>query len=394
VLIVFNVGSSSLRLTVFRGDAGAELAPVARVSVSGFGTSQISARGDLGGQPLELEADTVRAADHDAVLKPIWSSLARHGLSLDDVHAVGHRVVHGGDAFTDPVTIDAQTRARLGSLPALAPAHMPACLQVIDHACRAFPSAAHVACFDTAFHAHLPDTARRVPLPRSYEEKGYRRYGFHGLSCESALSALGKRLAVLPDRFILLHLGNGSSATAICEGRSIATTMGFSAVDGLVMGTRTGTLDPGLMLSLMRKEGLGPNELERLIYQESGLLALSGETSDMRALIASSSPRAAFAVEYYCYWAARHAGSLAVALGGLDAVAFTGGIGENAPSVRLRIAHYLRFLGVDIDANANATHRFDLSSSAASVRSYAVPADEELVIARHTLRLAGTRRAA
>ena len=298
--------------------------------------------------------------------------------------------MHGGAVFRDPVMIDADMRAKIGDLAPLAPLHMPPSLDVIDAVLERIPGAIHVACFDTAFHSHMPEVARRLPLPEELDQQGYRRYGFHGLSYESAVSELTRQLGHLPPRLIVMHLGNGASAAAILNGRSIATTMGYSAVDGLVMGTRTGSLDPGVVLGLLRDKGYGAEELERLLYHKSGLLALSGETSDMRTLLASTSPSAAFAVDYYCYWAARHVGSLAVALGGLDAIAFTGGIGENAAHVRAAICSSIAFLGVEINQNANAHNTFDITETSAVARAYIVSAQEELVIARHTQRLART----
>lgn len=386
--LVFNVGSSSLKLSVYAATGDGDPVLAANLEVAGLGTARTTARGSIDGARHDLTATFAGCREHRAGLAEVWRWLARGGVAAQNVRAAGHRVVHGGSAFSAPVLIDGDVRSILGTLAPLAPLHMPPCLSVIDAVRETLPAALHVACFDTAFHARMPEEARRLPLPETFDQQGYRRYGFHGLSYESAVSELTKALGHLPRRLIVLHLGNGASAAAILDGRSVATTMGYSAVDGLVMGTRTGAIDPGVLLGLMRDHGLGAGELERLLYHESGLLALSGETSDMRALLASTSARAAFAVDYYCYWAARHAGSLAVALGGLDAIAFTGGIGENAAVVRAQICSRLGFLGVTIDPEGNALNNFDLTRKFAGTGVYIVPAKEELVIARHAQRLA------
>ncbi len=319
--------------------------------------------------------------DHRAALTALLPWIKRTLLADAPLQGIGHRVVHGADTFRAPVAIDRAVRRRLGAISALAPLHMPACLAVVDAVQDYFPDTLNLACFDTAFHADQPALATRLALPDAYDRDGYRRYGFHGLSYESLMRELTARLSALPHRLVALHLGTGASACAILDGHSVATTMGYSAADGLVMGTRTGSLDPGVILGLMRDKGYGLAELEQLIYRDSGLLALSGETSDMRALLASPSPRAAFAVDAFCYSAARHVGSLAVALGGLDALAFTGGIGEHAGPVREKICAHLRWLGVAIDAIGNAAHAFAIG--AASVPVYVVATNEERVIVRH-----------
>jgi acetate kinase len=387
VILVFNVGSSSLKLCAYQqradGSNDDDLVLAAKLEIGGLGTATTTARGGRGTALADLGGEVTDRHDHPAALAFVWRWLEHQGLPTAAITAIGHRVVHGGADFSTPAVIDRPTRAALGKLAALAPLHMPPCLDVIDGAQAQIPQAQHIACFDTAFHATLPELARRLPLPEALHRQGYRRYGFHGLSYESAVAALTLRLAKLPERLVVVHLGNGASATAIRNGQSVATTMGYSAVDGLVMGTRTGSLDPGVLLSLMRDQGLTPAALERLIYHESGLLALSGETSDMRALLASTSPRAAFAVDYYAYWAARQIGSLVVALGGIDALAFTGGIGEHAGPVRAAICTHLEFLGVKIDAARNRTDQPTLSPDDAAVVVLIVPANEELVIARH-----------
>jgi acetate kinase len=391
VILVFNVGSSSLKLCVYQQQADGipdgghadDLVLAAKLEIGGLGTANTTARGGRGTGFADLGGEVADRHDHRAALVFVWDWLQRQGLPTAAITAVSHRVVHGGANFSAPAVIDQPTRIALGKLAALAPLHMPPCLAVIDGAKDQIPEAVHIACFDTAFHATLPELARRLPLPEALHQLGYRRYGFHGLSYESAVAALPLRLGKLPQRLVVAHLGNGASATAIRDGRSVATTMGYSAVDGLVMGTRTGNLDPGVLLSLMRDHGLTPAALERLIYHESGLLALSGDTSDMRTLLASAAPRAAFAVDYYAYWAARQIGSLVVALGGIDALVFTGGIGEHAAPVRAAICTHLEFLGVSIDNDRNRANQPTLSAAEAAVAVLIEPANEELVMARH-----------
>jgi acetate kinase len=292
------------------------------------------------------------------------------GIGIADIDAVGHRVVHGGTRFIAPARVDDQVQAALLQLTSLAPLHMPTGLRVLQELRSLLPQADHVVCFDTAFHATQPDVARRLPLPRAYHERGLQRYGFHGLSYEHIVDALPRQTGrALPDRLLAAHLGNGASMCAILKGQSLATTMGYSTADGLVMGTRTGTIDPGVVIALLREDGLNAAELEDLLYRRSGLLGISGTSSDLRELLASPKAAAKDAVEYYCYHAARHAGSLAAAMGGIDDVVFTGGVGENSPFIRERIMSHLAWLKI--------------------AQVHVVKADEERTIARHVKALLG-----
>jgi acetate kinase len=304
-------------------------------------------------------------------LEPVLEALSVRGFS--QFSAVGHRIVHGGAYFTGPTAIDDAKLQRLESLRALAPLHLPFGLDVLRGTRKLLPQATHVACFDTAFHANQPELATRLPLPRAYFDKGYRRYGFHGLNYEHVISALPiQSRRPLPRKLLVAHLGSGSSMCAILEGRSVATTMGFSTADGLVMGTRTGSIDPGVLVALMRDEQMSIDQLEDLLYRKSGLLGLSGLSGDMRTLLASPDPHAAEAVDYYCHSVARHGGALAAALGGVDAMVFTGGVGENATPVRQRIMELMRWLAIpDV---------------------HVVAADEELTIARHTVEILRQRQ--
>jgi acetate kinase len=315
-IVTFNAGSSSLKYAVFDG----ELAQVLVGQAAGFG------------------AEALRAA---------LAAIAAKGLVLQDCAGIGHRIVHGGTRYVTPVRVDQKIQDDLESLRKLAPLHLPYGLGALAELRRLAPEVPHVACFDTAFHAGRDDLHTRLPLPRAYHERGYRRYGFHGLNYEHVVRQLPMQTGKpLPRRLLAAHLGNGSSMCAILEGRSVETTMGFSTADGLLMGTRTGAIDPGVLIALMRDEELEAEGLEDLLYRRSGLLGISGLSSDMRELLASPAPEAADAVNAYCYQAARYAGSLAVAVGGLDAIVFTGGIGENASAVREKIMGHLSWMAV------------------------------------------------
>ncbi len=337
-LLTINAGSSSLKFATFRleGEPICEL----RGQLSGIGQGVAKFSG------VDWPTDDLKLENHRDAVTLLIARLK--------VGAVGHRVVHGGTRFTAPVRIDAATLGALRDLIPLAPLHQPHNVAAIEAVAAALPNVPQVACFDTAFHATMPESAARFALPERFWEKGIRRYGFHGLSYEAILHRLGTDI---PRRLIIAHLGNGASMAAVKHGRCIATTMGFSTLDGLVMGTRGGLLDPGVLLHLMRSEGYDLPKLEKLLYHESGLLALGG-TADMKTLLESVSERARMAVEIY---------SLAAALEGVDALVFTGGVGENAAPIRARVAEKLKWLGA-IDIRV-------------------IPTDEELTIARHTQRL-------
>jgi acetate kinase len=300
------------------------------------------------------------------------------------VVGVGHRVVHGGLEFMAPTRLDAEVLAKLDRYVPLAPLHQPHNLAAIRVMLERMPGVPEIACFDTAFHRGIPEVAQLFALPPRFARAGIRRYGFHGLSYEyiaSQLPAVDERVAC--GRTVVFHLGNGASMCAIQDGRSVATTMGFTAVEGLPMGTRCGSLDPGVLLFMMDELGLGPREIERLIYHESGLYGMSGISNDVRDLLASPSPAAATALEVFVYRAARELGSLAAALGGLDAIVFTAGIGENQPEMRARICRASEWLGLELDAAANARHGPRISTATSRVGAYVVSTDEESMIARH-----------
>jgi acetate kinase len=299
-------------------------------------------------------------------------------------------VVHGGLLYSHPVRVDAQVLEDLAQFIPLAPLHQPHNLTPIRLLQERQPTLPQVACFDTAFHRAQPELAQMFALPRDLHDAGVRRYGFHGLSYEyiaSRLPQLDPKAA--QGRTVVLHLGNGASMCALAGGRSVASTMGFTAVDGLPMGTRCGAIDPGVILYLMDQRGMDARAIEKLIYNQSGLLGVSGVSSDMRTLLASTEPRAALAVDLYVYRIGRELGSLAAALGGLDALVFTGGIGENSAEIRARVCRAAAWLGVALDESANQAGGPRIGTAGSATAAWVLPTNEELMIARHTLRVLG-----
>jgi acetate kinase len=391
-IVVINAGSSSVKFSVYLRAAG-ELELRLRGQVEGLGTRPRFVARDADGATVgeRVWPDGARL-DHDGALAHLIDFLRARadGVTLA---GVGHRVVHGGLAYSAPVRVDEAVLAALDAFVPLAPLHQPANLAAIRAVRRQAPEVPQVACFDTAFHRTQPELAQMFALPYALHEAGVRRYGFHGLSYEyvaSVLPDLDARAAA--GRTVVLHLGNGASMCALHAGRSVATTMGFTALDGLPMGTRSGSLDPGVVLYLMDERGLDARAVERLLYQESGLLGVSGVSSDMRTLLASDAPGAALALDLYAYRIGRELGSLAATLGGLDALVFTAGIGENAPPIRARVCEAARWLGVELDAAANAAGGPRISTAASRVTAWCVPTNEELMIARHTDRLLAQER--
>jgi len=380
-LAVVNAGSSSIKFGLYA--AGAEHAMLHRGKIDGIGVAPKlrvqNAEGvvvvERGWSPAELDA---RAATREVIVTA--AALAQGRV----IHGVGHRVAHGGARFSSPVRIDAPTLAELETLVPLAPLHQPHNLASIQAIAEAAPHLAQVACFDTAFHRTQPALAQQIALPRRFAEAGVRRYGFHGLSYEYVAMRLRELAPALAEgRVIVAHLGSGASLCALRGGRSVATTMGFSALDGLVMGTRCGALDPGALIYLMDAYGMSTRELEDLLYRQSGLLGVSGVSSDMRMLRASSEPAAAEAVALFVYRVVREAGSMAAALGGLDGLVFTGGIGENDAAARAEIAQGCAWMGVELDPDGNARGLGRISRAGAAVEVWAVPTDEEAMIASH-----------
>ncbi len=387
-ILVLNAGSSSLKFALFTAAAGGPAVRV-RGSVDGIGRRADArlAYADLPGLAPPAVAERL---DHDGALDAVldWLDTAL-GTTPD---AAGHRVVHGGRDHVEPVVVTPQILDRLATLEPFAPHHQPHNLAGIRRLGRRLPGLPQVACFDTAFHAGQPAVARRFGLPRALEAKGLIRYGFHGLSYEYVVRAFAEVTGMaLPRRLVVAHLGNGASMAAVLAGRGVATTMGFSTLDGLVMGTRSGAIDPGVLLHLMRAEGMDEAALTDLLYNRSGLLGTSGISADMATLLASDDPRAAAAVELYCYRIDRELGSLAAALGGLDALVFTGGIGENAAPVRAAVARQAAWLGIDLDPAANTAGAVRISTANSATSAWVVPTDEEQTIARHVIaRVAAT----
>jgi acetate kinase len=326
---------------------------------------------------------------HDGALKHLFDFLKQE-LVDDRLVGVGHRVVHGALDYREPVRLDAKVLATLEKFVPLAPLHQPHNLAPIRALLAAIPDLPQVACFDTAFHRTNPDIAQRFAIPAELHDAGVRRYGFHGLSYEYIASVLPQYDAkAAAGKAVVLHLGNGASMCAIEAGKSVASTMGFTAVDGLPMGTRTGALDPGVILYLMDQRGMDARAIEKLIYSQSGLLGVSGISSDMRTLLDSDDPRARLAIDLYCYRIRREMGSLAGALGGLDAIVFTAGIGENSAAIRERVCRDAAWIGVELDATANAKGGPRISAGASRISAWAIPTNEELMIARHARRVIG-----
>lgn len=371
-ILVLNAGSSSIKFAVFAPDLTEQIAGLA----DGIGS----------GPRLRIAGQEMPAgfAGHAGALEAVLRGLGDRGYPLTRFQAAAHRVVHGGGALTEPVRITPQVIALIRDCTPLAPLHNPHNLAAIETLAALAPDLAQFASFDTAFHATNPAVATRYAIPRIPETKGIRRYGFHGLSYASLVRALPTISGVaLPERLLALHLGNGASLCAIQSGKSVATTMGYSPLDGLTMGTRSGGIDANAVLRLVEENGL--ERTKAILNNESGLLGLSGGKSDMRKLMLDPSPESAFAVEHFCYWSLRHAGSLIAAMEGLDAIAFTGGIGENAVSVRARILKGLSWAGVALDEAANDAGRPRLHSPGSAVSCWIVPAQEERMIAADAL---------
>ena len=390
-ILVVNAGSSSIKFSIFETSADRSLSAGAHGQVEGIGTSPHLEVSDPHGTKL---ADApVAGAGHTGAIAAIHDWFATHVGNDAGFEGVGHRVVHGGATYSQPVLIDSHVMAVLESLIPLAPLHEPHHIAAIRAISAMYPEVPQIACFDTAFHRSQPALAQEFAIPRELTAKGVRRYGFHGLSYEYIVSLLPE---VMPDcakgKLVVAHLGNGASMCAIDRGQSVAATMGFTAIDGLPMGTRTGALDPGVILYLLQHEGMDAKAIEQLIYQRSGLLGVSGISSDMRALLASDAPSAKEAVDLFVYRIGRELGSLAAALGGLDALVFTAGIGEHAPEIRARACREAHWLGITLDEEANAKGGPRISNPGSRVSAWVIPTDENLMIARHTRRLLDEER--
>jgi acetate kinase len=386
-IVVINAGSSSIKFSLFL-ERGGELELDVRGQIEGIYTApHFVAKGRDGATRSEKSWGEGTKLGHDAALGHLIDFL-KSELADDRLVGVGHRVVHGALDYREPVRMDAGVLAKLEKLVPLAPLHQPHNLAPIRALLAAVPELPQVACFDTSFHRTNPEIAQRFAIPAELHDAGVRRYGFHGLSYEYIASVLPKYDAkAASGRTVVLHLGNGASMCAIEAGKSIASTMGFTAVEGLPMGTRTGALDPGVILYLMDERKMDARAIEKLIYNQSGLLGVSGVSSDMRTLLASDDPRARLAIDLYCYRIRRELGSLTAALGGLDAIVFTAGIGENSVAIRERVCRDAAWAGVELDAAANAKGGPRINAAGSRVSAWAIPTNEELMIARHTRRV-------
>jgi acetate kinase len=382
--LVLNAGSSSLKFCVYRRPHGEPWGLAARGQIEGIGTAAHLKAKDEGGAILvdRQLGDEVRDARSALDALAAWLRSIYGG---SKVVGVGHRVVHGGARFAGPVIVTPAVMDELRALIPLAPLHQPHNLAAIDAVSEKIPGVPQVACFDTSFHRGQPAVAELVPLPRELVREGIQRYGFHGLSYEYIASVLPE---VAPEiaagRVIVAHLGSGASLCAMRDRKSIDSTFGFTALDGLCMGTRPGSIDPGVVLHLFQTLGRSAAEVETILYKRSGLLGISGLSNDMRELLASDDPAARLAVDYFVYRATKEIGALAAVLKGIDALVFTAGIGENSPEIRRRIAEAAAWLGVELDAGANAAGRARISTASSRVSAWLIPTNEELMIARHT----------
>ncbi|ESS72721.1 acetate kinase AckA [Methyloglobulus morosus KoM1] len=385
-LLVINAGSSSIKFAVYRWAPSSQLIVDANGQIDGIENQpNFTIKNSYGVVLVERTLSVDEVHDHKSAIAVIRAWLEEY-LTDGSLIAVGHRVVHGGQHYSTPVLIDAKIFTDLENLIPLAPLHQPHNLAAIHAFQKILPNLPHVACFDTAFHRSQHEIAQRFALPRHFFDEGVLRYGFHGLSYEYIVSVLPTLDPILASaRIIVAHLGSGASLCAIQNGRSIATTMGFSPLDGLVMGTRCGSLDPGVLLYLMAHHGMKPSALEQLLYHESGLLGVSGISSDMRTLLASDNPKAKEAVELFVYRVGLEIGSLTAALGGLDALVFTAGIGEHSAIIRDKICGQAVWLGLELDSSANAAGQTRISTPNSMVTAWVVPTDENRMIASHTL---------
>jgi acetate kinase len=386
-ILVVNAGSSSIKFQLFSVTFGDQLQHRLKGQIEGIGVRpRLFAKGVEGETIIDKTWAGADVADVPAALGKVVEFLRAQIGRLPT--AVGHRVVHGGPDYGEPILIDGAVLKRLETFSPLAPLHQPNNLGPIRTLRQRQPQLPQIACFDTAFHRGHPEIADRYAIPEQFYTEGVRRYGFHGLSYEYVASQLPK---VAPDiaqgRVVVAHLGSGASMCAIQAGKSVESTMGFTALDGLPMGTRPGQLDAGIMLYLLTEKGMSASEIEHLFYHECGLKGLSGISNDVRDLLVSSDPRAKLALDYFVYRIALFTGMLAAAMGGIDGFVFTAGIGENAPAIREAVAQRLSWLGLELDPEANAKGDGRISHQGSRIACYVIPTDEELMIARHTLRV-------
>ena len=382
-ILTINAGSSSIKFALF--PLAHPISPEAEVSgqIDGIGTNATKmVAKDRAGTKIADQAIAGQAVSHDQAFDALlqWFQATQ---SSWQIVAVGHRVVHGGDLYSQPTVVDAQVVEHLSSFIPLAPLHEPHNVAGIRALQKLLPDVPQIACFDTAFHRSQSDVAQAFALPRALSAEGIKRYGFHGLSYEFIARALPQHSSRATGRVVVAHLGNGASMAAMVNRKCVATTLGFSTIDGLMMGTRCGNLDPGVVLHLMETKGLSIKDMTRILYKESGLLGVSGISQDMRTLLASDKPEAEEAVNLFCYRIVRELGSLVAAAGGLDALVFTGGIGEHAAEVRRRVCEQSEWLGIRLDPEANARHDVVISAGDSSVDVLVIPTNEEWMMAHH-----------
>ena len=393
--LVLNSGSSSLKFALFRALERGDWPLAARGNIEGIGTSPTMSARDGSGSTLPTPNLSGEVRDAHSALEHVFAWL-RTSFGGGRIVGVGHRVVHGGPRYAAPVIVTPEVLAELRQLVPYAPLHQPYNLAGIEAVAQRRPDVPQVACFDTGFHRSLPPVAKLVPLTADVRRGGVERYGFHGLSYEYIASVLPQVAPEIANgRVIVAHLGNGASLCALRAGKSVETTMGFTALDGLCMGTRPGAVDPGVILYLFQGLHLSVKEVESILYKKSGLLGISGVSNDMRDLLESHDPPARLAVEYFLYRVAKEIGALAAVLGGLDALVFTAGIGENSTVIRRRICEAGAWLGIELDEAANNAKATRISRTTSKVSVWMVPTNEELMIARHTGRLlasGGSRR--
>lgn len=382
--LVLNAGSSSLKFCVFQETAPGSWRLDARGQIEGIGTSPRFVAKDESGKKLDESALAPSVRDAASALDQLAVWL-RHRYAGARVVGVGHRVVHGGANYKAPTLVTADVIADLRELIPLAPLHQPYNIAAIEAVAERMPAVPQVACFDTSFHRGQPAVAEIVPVPENLRKAGVQRYGFHGLSYEYIASALPTVAPEIAEgRVIVAHLGSGASMCAMKDRRSVDSTLGFTALDGLCMGTRPGAVDPGVVLHLFQTLSMSAKDVETLLYKKSGLIGISGFSNDMRDLLQSDKPEARLAVDYFVYRAAKEIGALAAVLGGVDALVFTAGIGENSPEIRRRICEASAWIGVDLDPAANERKDSRISRPASRVSAWVIPTNEELMIARHT----------
>jgi acetate kinase len=387
--LVLNAGSSSLKFAVYRRARGVAWEVVSRGQVEGIGSSPRMSARDGSGAVMATPAPGSTVRDGRAALEHVAGWL-RETFGGARILGVGHRVVHGGPRHAGPVIVTPELLAELRELIPLAPLHQPYNLAAIEAVAQRLPDVPQVACFDTSFHRGQAPVAQLVPLPRDVGGGALQRYGFHGLSYEYIASVLPQIAPQIAEgRVIVAHLGSGASLCALRGGRSVDSTLGFTALDGLCMGTRPGSVDPGVILYLFQQLELSAKEVEAILYKKSGLLGISGLSNDMRDLLKSQESSARLAVDYFVYRAAKEIGALAAVLGGVDALVFTAGIGENSPEIRRRICEASAWLGIELDLQANTGNAARISGPVSRVTAWMIPTNEELMIARHTGRLLG-----